>query len=177
MLRFRKSSTPRVQRAARLYACGFCRETATHEAETDDNLQPEQKQCYRDVMSSQQPQQELWRPLRRRAPPPSAIPINRPRARSTSPTPRRSPTLGLRTRTSPATSRHSSTRRRPTSTACRSFGLHSISLPSESRTAVGHGRLPRMTSEFRRRSQVSTCALARAAYVNFIGISRRNGRS
>ena len=41
----------------------------------------------------------------------------------------------------------------------------------------GHGRLPRMTSEFRRRSQVSTCALARAAYVNFIGISRRNGRS
>ena len=33
--------------------------SAYDEAETDDNLQPEQKQCYRDVMSSQQPQQEL----------------------------------------------------------------------------------------------------------------------
>jgi hypothetical protein len=42
-----------------LCACGLCRRSATHEAETNDNLQPEQKQCYRDVMSSQQPQQEL----------------------------------------------------------------------------------------------------------------------
>jgi hypothetical protein len=30
-------------------------------------------------------------------------------------------------------------------------------LPSEFRTAVGRGRLPMMTSKFRRRSQASTC--------------------
>jgi hypothetical protein len=63
----------------------------------------------------------------------------------------------------------------PTSTACRSFGL--ILLPGEFRTAVGRGRLPRMTSKFRRRSRESTCASAQAAFVSFIGTSKRNGRS
>jgi hypothetical protein len=86
-------------------------------------------------------------------------------------------TRGRRIKTLQTTSLLSSTRRQPTSTACRSFGLHSILLPSVPRTAAGRGRLPRMTSKSRRQSPVSTCGSVQAAFVSCIGTSKRNGRS
>ena len=60
---------------------------------------------------------------------------------------------------------------------CRSIGRRSICRQNAFRTAAGRGRSPKTILRFRRPSRASICVLARVVSVNFIGISKLNGRS